>query len=185
MSGDLALPLMVPAPRTPAAAGNVGILDRKPAAHRPVAKIDHRPVQMQGHLLRGHQCDAVLLIAGVDLRIETVIESQAVLQAGAARQGRLCVRRPPVPPFAPPCTLISPAAVSVKTIAIGHQGAVIVAKRATHRIEVAATIHHPSSYRGGTRPPREPPHTLESGLWARTGNCRRLLAPAIDDRRTL
>ena len=70
-----------------AAAGDVGIFDGETLAHRAVDEIDGRPVEMQGHFLLSHYIYAVLLVLGVDGRIELVFESQGILKTGASAAG--------------------------------------------------------------------------------------------------
>ena len=78
---------MMSAARAAAGAGDVGVFDGETLAHGAVDEIDGRAVEMQGHFLFRDYVDAVLLVSGVDGRIELAFETQGILKARAPAAG--------------------------------------------------------------------------------------------------
>ena len=78
---------MVSATGTSPAARGIGVFDGKSAPHRAGAKIDLRPVQVQRHFLRRYQLHPVLIVTGVDGRVEVRLESERILKTGATAAG--------------------------------------------------------------------------------------------------
>ena len=72
------------APGAPTPRGLVRVIDGKSLAHGAVLEVDGGSVQMQGELLPRYYRDAVLLVSGVDIRIEISIEPQRILQTATA-----------------------------------------------------------------------------------------------------
>ena len=78
---------MMSAARAAAGAGDIGIFDGETLAHGAVDEIDCRAVEVQGHFLFRDYIDAVLLVSGVDGRIELAFESEGILKARTTAAG--------------------------------------------------------------------------------------------------
>lgn len=70
-----------------AGAGDVGIFDGETLAHGSVDEIDGFAVEVQGHFLFRDYVDAVLLVSGVDGRIELAFEPKRILKARTPAAG--------------------------------------------------------------------------------------------------
>lgn len=74
---------MMPATWTSPPARDIGIVNRKAAAHGAILEVDRRAVQVERHLFRRDQRDAMLFVPGINSGVEIGLKPQGVLQAGA------------------------------------------------------------------------------------------------------